>query len=47
MAARQGVLRSVPAFARFQSTEEKVKGAVIGIDLGKLLVPHCNAQTPR
>ncbi|KAL1835796.1 hypothetical protein VTJ49DRAFT_6051 [Mycothermus thermophilus] len=34
MAARPAVLRSVPAFARFQSTEEKVKGAVIGIDLG-------------
>lgn len=23
-----------PAFARFESTDEKVKGSVIGIDLG-------------
>ncbi|KAL2256773.1 hypothetical protein VTK26DRAFT_1143 [Humicola hyalothermophila] len=29
-----GMLRATPAFARFQSTEEKVKGTVIGIDLG-------------
>ncbi|AEO66781.1 091f2e15-022c-48e8-80df-a5e4c8b607d8 [Thermothielavioides terrestris] len=29
-----GLLRRTPAFARFQSTDEKVKGAVIGIDLG-------------
>jgi molecular chaperone DnaK len=25
----------MPAAARFESTDEKVKGAVIGIDLGK------------
>jgi molecular chaperone DnaK len=32
-----GILRktATPAFARFQSTDEKVKGSVIGIDLGK------------
>ncbi|AEO55201.1 hypothetical protein MYCTH_2086391 [Thermothelomyces thermophilus ATCC 42464] len=29
-----GMFRRTPAFARFESTDEKVKGAVIGIDLG-------------
>lgn len=41
MASRTtGLLQRTPAFARFQSTDEKVKGAVIGIDLGKSSVGY-------
>lgn len=46
-ASRSAILRKplTPAFARFESTggEEKVKGAVIGIDLGKCH-PHSNGN---
>jgi molecular chaperone DnaK len=37
------MLRRTPAYARFESTDEKVKGSVIGIDLGKSPSPAVKA----